>query len=128
VPELNSFRERQLSPAASDLVRFDADSIRQFVSAGRRGQPVVGVVDPDQYERNGRLLRDSESPRMLAYSTKDQVLYLTDGCNSCARRLPAALQALSPDELTSFAEENELRVELLEYLISLLQLRLEKVE
>ena len=121
MPELNYFREHALSPAASDLVRFDADSIRQVASAERRGDPDVWLVDPGEYERNGRLLRDSESPRMFAYSTRDQILYATDGCNSCARRLPARLQALPSSELKSFAEDNELRLDLLEYLASLLR-------
>ena len=121
VPELNYFREHALSPAASDLVRFDADSIRQVASAERRGDPDVWLVDPGEYERNGRLLRDSESPRMLAYSTRDQILYATDGCNSCARRLPARLQALPSSELNSFAADNELRLDLLEHLASLLR-------
>src|SRR5207237_8282221 len=103
-----------------DLVGCDTNYIQEVVSAERRGNPDVWVVDPFQYERNGRLLRDSESPRMLAYSIKDQMLYATDGCNSCARHLPAELRALSPAELRAFAEENELRVELLEYLVSLL--------
>ena len=120
MPELNCFGERTLSPAASDLVRFDADSIGRVVSADGGGSPEVWLVDPGQYERNGRLLRDSESPRMLAYSIKDQILYGTDGCNVCARHVPAKLQTLPPDKLKSFADENELRLELLEYLTSLL--------
>jgi hypothetical protein len=120
LPEFNCFLERKLSPAASDLVEFDAESIQQVVSAERSSRPDLWVVDPFQYEKNGRVLRDSESPRMLAYSTADQMLYATDGCNSCARRVPADLRTLSRDKLKSFAEENELRVELLEYLVSLL--------
>ena len=117
---LNFFSESTLSSAAADLVGFDADSIRQVVAAERHSAPDTWVVDPDQYEKDGRLLRDSASPRMLAYSTKDQILYATDGCNACARRLNAKLQTLPPDKLKSFAEENELRPELLEYLASLL--------
>jgi hypothetical protein len=120
VPVLNCFRKRKLSSAATHLVEFDAQSIGQVVSADGGGSPDVWLVDPDQYERNERLLRDSESPRMLAYSIKDQILYGTDGCNVCARHVPAKLQALPPDQLRSFADENELRLELLEYLVSLL--------
>ena len=117
---LNFFSESTLSSAAADLVGFDTDSIGRVVSADGGSSPDVWLVDPGQYERNGRLLRDSESPRMLAYSIKDQILYGTDGCNVCARHVPAKLQALPPDKLKSFAEENELRPELLEYLASLL--------
>ena len=118
---MNFYRERTLSSAASDLIQFDTDSIRQVVSAQHLGNPDVWLVDPDAYERNGRVLRDSDSPRMLAYSTKDQVLYATDGCNSCARRLPAKLDTLPQDKLKQFASENELRPELLEYLASLVR-------
>ena len=106
---MNFFRERTLSAAAADLIAFDADSIK------RLGEVDVWLADPDQYEKNGRLLRDSESPRMLAYSKKDHVLYATDGCNSCSRKLtlPAA-------DLKQFADDNELRLDLLQYLVSLL--------
>ena len=117
--ELNYFRKHEFSPAASNLVRFDADSIRQAASADGCALD-VWLVDPEEYERNGRVFRDSESPRMLAYSTHDQILYATDGCNTCARHLPAKLQSLRSSELRSFAHDNELRVDLLEYLASLL--------
>jgi hypothetical protein len=109
---MNFLRRRELSAAAADLIRFDEDSI------GRVGSPDVWVVDPDGYEKNGRLLRDTESPRMLAYSTKDRMLYATDGCNSCAR--PVDLNSLSTDSLRHFAAENEFRLDLLECLRSLL--------
>jgi hypothetical protein len=124
VSELNYFRKPELSPAASDLVRFDADSIRQVVSADGARLPDVWLVDPEAYERNGRLLRDSESPRMLAYSITDGILYATDGCNTCARRVPAQLKSLPPDKLRFFAGENELRPELVEYLVSLVNAKL----
>ena len=78
-------RPQQLSGAASDLVQFDADSIKQIA---RPDDPDFWVADPDKYEKNGRVLRDSDSYRMLAYSSKAQMLYATDGCNSCARKLP----------------------------------------
>ena len=118
---MNYFRERPLSQAANDLIRFDADSIRQVVSSQHQPAPDVWLVDPDAYERNGRVLRDSDSPRMLAYSRTDRVLYGTDGCNSCARRVRTNLESLPKDELKQFAAENELRLELLEHLVSLLQ-------
>ena len=120
MPRLRFLRERHLSAPASDLVQFDSDSIRQVVRAEQARDPDLWVVDPDQYERNGRVLRDSESPRMLAYSSDDQILYATDGCNSCARHAPAKLQSLAADELRSFAEENNVPLELLKYLISLM--------
>jgi hypothetical protein len=117
---MNFLREKKLSQAASDLIQFDADSIRQVVSAQHSASPDVWLVDADSYENNGRLLRDSESHRMLAYSTKDRVLYATDGCNSCSRRVHASLQALPSGELQEFAEHNELRLELLEKLVGIL--------
>jgi hypothetical protein len=91
---MNFLHDRKLSQQASDLIQFDSDSIRQVVSAEHGAMPDVWLVDPDSYEKNGRVLRDSESPRMLAYSTKDHTLYLTDGCNSCSRQV-----RLSPNEL-----------------------------
>jgi hypothetical protein len=110
-------REQQLSGAGSELVQFDADSIKQIA---RPDEPDLWVADPHRYERNGRILRDSERPRMLAYSSARQTLYATDGCNSCARHLPAKLKEFAPEELRTFADENELPIELLQYLISLL--------
>ncbi len=121
--QFHYFREGRLSPAASDLVQFDAESIRQIVSAQRGSEPEIWLIDPSQYERNGRVLRDSESPRMLAYSSKDQILYATDGCNSCRHQVPVDSQLLGPPELKAFAEENDLRLELLERMVSLLSAR-----
>jgi hypothetical protein len=113
---VNYLRERTLSAAANDLIEFDVDSIRRM-----GGDPDVWLVDPDQYEKNGRVLRDSESLRMLAYSKKDHMLYATDGCNSCTREVPAELQTLRPEALQQFAEENALHLELLLRLVSLLE-------
>jgi hypothetical protein len=117
---MNFFRERALSQAASDLIQFDADSIRQVVSAQHLANPDVWLVDPDAYEKNGRVLRDSESHRMLAYSSTDRMLYATDGCNSCARHMRSDLKLLGHDELKQLAEENELRLELLQRLVGLI--------
>jgi hypothetical protein len=111
-------RERALSQAASDLVQFDAESIRQVVSSQHRTDPDLWLADPDAYENNGRVLRDSETQRMLAYSTKDQILYGTDGCNSCTRQVK--LGSLPADELKQFAESNELRLEFIQHLQSLI--------
>jgi hypothetical protein len=105
---MNFLRQRSLSTPASDLIDFDADSIR------RVGNPDIWLADPDAYEKNGRVLRDSESQRMLAYSTKERVLYATDGCNTCTVNVD--LKAVT--DLKAFAEENELPFELLEKLRS----------
>jgi hypothetical protein len=113
---MNFFRERRLSDAASNLVEFDAESIRHVVSAQGLEPPDVWLADPDAYEKNGRVLRDSDSPRMLAYSTNDEVLYATDGCNSCIRHVP-----LPSTDLKQFADRNGLRLELLERLVTLIR-------
>jgi len=119
---MNYFRETKLSPKAAELVQFDVDSIKQVVAAERLTMPDVWLADPDEYERNGRIRRDSESPRLLAYSKKTRTLYGTDGCNSCARRVPAELTALEEDDLIAFARDNELRMDLLKRLIALIGL------
>jgi hypothetical protein len=110
---MNLIRQRQLSQAASDLMRFDADSIQHLVSARRLASPDIWLADPDAYEKNGRVLRDSDSPRMLAYSTMDRVLYATDGCNACIRQV-------EPEGLKTLAEKNEVRLDLIEKLLSLI--------
>jgi hypothetical protein len=117
---VNFFGDSNLSQAAADLIQFDADSIRQVVSAGHDAMPDVWLADPDGYEKGGRLLRDSDSPRLLAYSTQSNVLYATDGCNSCSRRVGVSLESLPPEDLRQFANENGLRSELLEKLVSLI--------
>jgi hypothetical protein len=118
---MNFYRARDLSAAASDLVQFDADSIRQVVSSQHLSHPDLWLVDPDRYEKNGRTFRDSNSARMLAYSVKEQMLYATDGCNSCARHLRAGLESLADDELKQFAADNDIRPELLQRLASLIE-------
>jgi hypothetical protein len=114
------FRDCDLSQKAAELVRFDQDSIRQVAAAERSAVPETWVADPIEYEKNGRVLRDSGLPRMLAYSASDRTLYATDGCNSCARRLAAPIAAFSEVELAEFAANNELPLDLLKYLIATL--------
>ena len=118
---MNFFHERKLSEAAAELIKFDMDSILQVVAAQHLAEPDVWLADPDAYERNGRILRDSESARMLAYSKTDTVLYATDGCNSCARRLRMNLELLPQNERREFAEDNGLRLELLERLVVVIE-------
>jgi hypothetical protein len=110
---LKFLREREVSAKARELMEFDADSIRHVVAAERLSDPDVWLVNPDEYEKNGRILRDSESPRMLAYSKEDRILYMTDGCNACARRLPGGLDALG-------AQDHGVHREMIERLMSLL--------
>jgi hypothetical protein len=118
---MNYYSERKLSDKAAELIRFDTDSILQVAAAGRSTPPDTWLADPDEYERNGRIQRDSTSPRMLAYSRASQTLYATDGCNSCIRRLQHPIDALSSEDLDTFAADNEMRLELLERLVSLVK-------
>jgi hypothetical protein len=113
---MNFFPDRPVSEAAAERIRFDADSIRQVASGRRQASPDVWLADPDAYEKNGRIQRDSESLRMLAYDAEGLILYATDGCNSCMRRVPAKLEVLPANALKQFAEENNIRIELLEQL------------
>lgn len=119
--DLAYFTERPESQPVQDLIQFDLDSIRQFVAGQRDPMPDVWLVVPDGYEKSGRVLRDSETSRLLAYSTKNRALYATDGCNTCARRLPKNLEELSTENLKTFAEANELRVDVVERLAKLLR-------
>lgn len=109
-------KDRDLSSKASELVRFDMDSIRQVVAAHHAKDPEVWMADPDQYERNGRILRDSSTPRLLAYSTASRRLYVTDGCNTCAHDVVAELMSLNTDQLHQFADRNKIPFELLQRL------------
>ena len=117
---IHYFRDQKLSEGAEALVRFDIDSIRQFVGAQHGNEPALWLADPGGYERDGRVFRDSPSSRLLAYSPNDRMIYATDGCNSCARRLAVSLEDLTDSQLQAFAEDNDLRVELLQKLADLM--------
>lgn len=110
------FTERPLSSKANDLVQFDADSIRQIVASRHGEPPELWLADPDQYERNGQILRDSTSPRLLACSSESRTLYVTDGCNSCTHELDASLRTLSASQLHALSKATGIRIELLEKL------------
>ena len=114
------FSDTKLSEAAEELVHFDMDSIRQVIASQHGSEPEIWLADPESYETNGRVLRDSPSSRLLAYSSIERKIYATDGCNSCTRRLEVALELLTDSALQAFAEDNELRVDLLERLIQLI--------
>jgi hypothetical protein len=105
--------ESALSAKAQDLVQFDVDSIRQTAAGEHAPPPSIYLADPAQYEQNGRLLRDSTSPRLLGYSPEDHIVYANDGCNSCTHRLAADLKSLDKDQLRQFATANKIREELL---------------
>ena len=117
---LEYFTSSNLSSAGEALVHFDVDSIRQVVAANHGAVPDIWLADPDAYERDGRIFRDSDSPRLLAYSTADRVLYATDGCNSCARNVQTEIESLPQTELKRFVQENGLRLDLIEKLVTLI--------
>ena len=56
---MHYLHDRKLSPKAEELLQFDMDSIRMIVAAEHRDPPAVWLANPDQYEHNGRVLRDS---------------------------------------------------------------------
>ena len=62
-------------------------------------EPAVWLVSTDQYEKNGRLLRDSTSPRLLAYFRETGILYANDGCNSCTHQFANDIPQIRPDFL-----------------------------
>ena len=84
---LHYLHPRTLSPRAIELVEFDVDSIRQVIAGQHATQPETWLVDADQYEKDGRILRDSPTYRLLAYSAVNHVLYASDGCNACSRQV-----------------------------------------
>ena len=105
--------ERSLSQKADELVQFDMDSIRMVIAGQHGAPPEFWLVDPDQYERNGRVLRDSTSPRLIAYTPGTQTLFVTDGCNSCSHAIPAEPAALTGEQLQEVASKTGIRIELL---------------
>ncbi|HLQ78295.1 MAG TPA: hypothetical protein VK210_13130 [Terriglobia bacterium] len=119
--KLHKLHEREIPAKAQELIDFDMDSIRQIVSAERLKEPKVWLANPDQYENGGRILRDSTSPRMLAYSPERKVLFATDGCNSCAHYLKADLKELDEETLRSFANESKIQPELLDRIVAILK-------
>ena len=105
--------ERSLSPRAAELVQFDMESIQRVISARHGSQPQLWLADPEQYEKEGRIQRDSTTPRLLAYSPEGSVLYVTDGCNSCSHELKLDLKSLSQDQLQRFAADAGIPLNLL---------------
>ena len=107
---------RELSPKAAALIDFDIGSIRQVIASAHATLPTIWLADPDQYELNGRVLRDSTSARLLAYSPGDHVIYATDGCNSCAHHLSCGIESLPPESLALFAGGSDIHPDMLELL------------
>ena len=119
--KLYRLNDREVPPKAQELIDFDMDSIRQIARAERLRAPELWLANPDQYEQTGRVLRDSTSPRMLAYSPERKVLFATDGCNSCAHFLDADLKELDRDSLAAFANNSKIEPELLSRMVAILK-------
>ncbi|HET9943296.1 MAG TPA: hypothetical protein VFR05_08145 [Terriglobia bacterium] len=105
--------EQALSAKALELLHFDMDSVRQIVASHHGKKPELWVADPDQYERGGRILRDSTSPRLLGYAPGTTTLYVTDGCNSCSHALDTQPGALTLTQLQDLSSNTGIRLELL---------------
>lgn len=119
--KLYRLSDRDVPPKAQELIDFDMDSIRLIAKAERLRAPELWLANPDQYEETGRILRDSTSPRMLAYSPERKVLFATDGCNSCAHFLAADLKELDEGALTTFANESKIEPKLLARMVAILK-------
>lgn len=113
-------REAALSSRARELIEFDADSIRMMTSAAHAAPPETWLVDPERYEKGGRILRDSTTPRLLAYSAPNRTLYVTDGCNSCSHVLPEGFEGWTPDQAGGFSEETGIPQEMVARMAALL--------
>ena len=105
--------DRALSAKALELLHFDMDSVRQIVASHHGRKPELWVADPDEYEKDGRVLRDSTSPRLLGYAPGTTTLYVTDGCNSCSHALGDQPRALTLTQLQDLASNTGIRLELL---------------
>ena len=119
--KLYRLNDRTIPPKAEELIDFDMDSIRQIAKAERLKAPELWLANPDQYEETGRILRDSTSPRMLAYSPERKVLFATDGCNSCAHYLQADLKEYDEATLAAFSNDSKIEPELLGRMVAILR-------
>jgi hypothetical protein len=119
--KLYRLNDREITPKAQELVDFDMDSIRQIAVSEKLKAPQLWLANPDQYEAHGRILRDSTSPRMLAYLTERNVLLVTDGCNSCVHFLKLNLKEMDEETLKSFSTESHIAPELLKRMVEILK-------
>ncbi len=119
--KLYRLNDREITPKAQELVDFDMDSIRQIAASEKLKAPQLWLANPDQYESQSRILRDSTSPRMLAYLTERNVLLVTDGCNSCVHFLKLDLKEMDEETLRSFSTESHIAPELLRRMVEILK-------
>ena len=114
-------RQADLGVQARGLVEFDMGSIRQMVAAQRDPEPTLWVADPDGYERDGHVTRDSDSVRLLAWVESSGMIYATDGCNSCWHTPPVRLPGVSGGDLKELSERMQLPLAMLDLLTALLR-------
>ncbi len=108
-----------LSKNAERLVEFDVDSIRQLVAAEGASEPELWLADPNGYQDGNHTRRDSESIRLIGYSSAEQIVYATDGCNACRHLLDARLDRLPHEELNRLSDHTQLPRHMLERLAEL---------
>jgi hypothetical protein len=113
-------REMELHEEATSLIDFDIASIRQMVAAHRDSAPVLWIVEPEGYEKDGHVLRDNEAVRLIAYVTASGMIYATDGCNSCWYSPDIQIAKATDAELTSYSNRTQLPATMLELMRRLL--------
>lgn len=111
----------QLSDEARKLVDFDVGSIERLVAAERTGPPGTWLAEPNGYQDDGHVRRDSESIRLIAYASEARVLYATDGCNACRHTLEKSLETSGPGELEKVSRLTQLPLEMLQKLVELVR-------
>jgi len=119
--KLYRLNDREITPKTQELVDFDMDSIRQIAVSEKLKAPQLWLANPGQYESQGRILRDSTSPRMLAYLTERNVLLVTDGCNSCVHFLKLDLKEMDAEALKVFSAESHIAPELLGRMVEIVK-------
>ena len=108
-----------LSDEARRLVDFDVGSIERLVAAERTGEPNTWLADPNGYQEDGHVRRDSDSIRLIAYARHAGVIYSTDGCNACRHSLERPLETSNEEELENVSRLTQLPLEMLRKIVEL---------
>jgi hypothetical protein len=111
----------RLSEEAGKLVDFDVASLRQLLAARRDPEPDIWLARPEGYQDGDHVLRDSPSIRLIAYSRGSDVIYATDGCNSCFHTLEGPLPLSSPADIEILSERTQLPAPMLDELKRLIR-------
>ncbi len=108
-----------LSDEARRLVDFDIQSIERLVAAERTGEPDAWLADPDGYQEDGHVRRDSDLIRLVAYARHAGVIYSTDGCNACRHSLERPLEAANDAELENVSRLTQLPLAMLRKIVEI---------